>query len=186
MKKNLFTKTILASLIAVSLLITGIVPLHNDGHAYAASSSTSSRIEKVISLGMKYKGTPYEFGSSRSNTRTFDCSDFVKHVFKQAAGVTLPGNSRTQASYVKKHSTIKRNLSSLKRGDLIFFMSYRGASKSNYTNINKDKQRVTHVAIYLGNNKVLHTYSKKSGGVRVDNIKNTSWEYRMIFGGSAL
>lgn len=188
MKHSIFAKTFLAVIVTATLLVTGITPLHQtEDHAYAASaSSKSSKIESVIKLGGKYRGTPYEFGSSRSNTRTFDCSDFVKHIFKQAAGVTIPGSSATQANYVKKHSTVKKSWSSLKRGDLVFFMSYKGSKASSYSKINKSKQKVTHVALYLGNGKVLHTYSKKSGGVRVDSIKGTQWEYRMIFGGSVL
>ena len=30
---------------------------------------------------------------------------------------------------------------------------------------------------------MLHTYSEKSGGVRVDGIEGTHWEYRFLFGG---
>lgn len=187
MKSNLFKKSIVAGVLSTALLTTGVIPLPIDGQAYAATASTkSAKIEKTIKLGAKYLGTPYEFGSNRSTTRTFDCSDFVKHIFKQAAGVTIPGSSATQAAYVKKKSTVKTSWSSLKRGDLVFFMSYRGSSKASYAKLNKSKQKVTHVALYLGNGKVLHTYSKKSGGVRVDSIKNTQWEHRMIFGGSVL
>lgn len=187
-KHNIFKKSLIAGVVATALLTTGAIPLPIDGHAYAAtaSSSKSSKIEATIKLGGKYMGTPYEFGSNRSTTRTFDCSDFVKHIYKQAAGVTIPGSSATQASWVKKHSTVKTSWSSLKRGDLVFFMSYKGSSASSYSRINKSKQKVTHVALYLGNGKILHTYSKKSGGVRVDSVKGTQWEHRMIFGGSVL
>lgn len=187
MKQNIFKKTIVAGIVSTALLTTGVVPFHINDQAYAASAtSKSSKIESVISLGGKYRGTPYEFGSNRSTTRTFDCSDFVKHIYKKAAGVTIPGSSRTQAAWVKKHSTVKTSWSSLKRGDLVFFMSYKGSSASSYSRINKSAQRVTHVGLYLGNGKILHTYSKKSGGVRVDSVKGTQWEYRMIFGGSVL
>ncbi|MCU6712005.1 C40 family peptidase [Paenibacillus sp. J5C_2022] len=189
MRPNIFKKTIIAGVVSTALLTAGIVPLPMDGHgqAYAASaSSKSAKIERTIQLGGKYLGTPYEFGSNRNTTTTFDCSDFVKHIFKKAAGKTIPGSSRTQAAYVKKYSTPKTSWSSLKRGDLVFFMSYKGSSKSSYTKLNKSKQTVTHVALYLGNGRILHTYSKKSGGVRVDSVKGTQWEYRMIFGGSVL
>ncbi|MGG6310624.1 hypothetical protein [Paenibacillus macerans] len=39
---------------------------------------------------------------------------------------------------------------------------------------------------YLGNGKILQTYSKESGGVRIDNIEGTQWEKRFFFGGSVL
>ncbi|GBG11183.1 hypothetical protein PAT3040_05972 [Paenibacillus agaridevorans] len=187
-KHHIIKKSLIASVVATALLTTGVVPLPIDGHAHAAtaSASKSSKIEATIKLGGKYMGTPYEFGSNRSTTRTFDCSDFVKHIYKQATGVTIPGSSATQAAWVKKNSTVKTSWSSLKRGDLVFFMSYKGSSASSYSKLSKSKQKVTHVGLYLGNGRILHTYSKKSGGVRVDSVKGTQWEHRMIFGGSVL
>jgi cell wall-associated NlpC family hydrolase len=68
----------------------------------------------------------------------------------------------------------------------MFFMSYKGSSESNYRYLDKTQQRITHVGIYMGNGQVLHTYSIASGGVRVDSIINRHWEYRFLFGGSAL
>ncbi|MGG1597546.1 C40 family peptidase [Paenibacillus naphthalenovorans] len=149
------------------------------------SSSTSSTVNKVIAAGKKYLGTPYEFGSSRSNTRTFDCSDFVRQAFKEGAGITLPSDSRGQASYVKSKGGTTTNWRNLKPGDLMFFMEYRGTRASSYPS-NKANQRVTHVGIYLGDGKILHTYSKESGGVRIDSFAGKHWEHRFIFGGSAL
>ncbi|MGZ9583894.1 C40 family peptidase [Paenibacillus marinisediminis] len=150
------------------------------------SSSASAKIEKVIQTGYKYLGTPYEYGSNRNTTTTFDCSDFVRHIYKTGAGITLPSDSRSQGSYIKSHSTVKKNIDSLKRGDLMFFGKYRGSSKSDYKNVNKNTERITHVGVYLGDGKILHTYSKESGGVRVDTVKGKTWEYRFLFGGSVI
>lgn len=154
--------------------------------AYASSSSASSKVEKVIKVGMSYLGTPYEYGSNRNSTKTFDCSDFVRHAYKKAIGVTLPADSRKQGAWIRSNSTAKYSMSSLKRGDLVFFGKYRGSSKSAYKKVNKKTERITHVGIYLGNGKILHTYSKKSGGVRTNSIKNNSWEYRFLFGGTVV
>lgn len=143
-------------------------------------------IELVIKAGIKYLGTPYEFGSSRNNTATFDCSDFVRQAFLDALELRLPGDSRKQGAYVKELGNAKTNLSQMKRGDLLFFMSYQGNKATNYAKVDKSKERITHVAIYLGNGEILQTYSKESGGVRIDKIGNNSWEYRLLFGGSAL
>ena len=74
----------------------------------------------------------------------------------------------------------------MKKGDLMFFMSYKGSKKSDYSKINKSKQKITHVGVYLGDGKIMHTYSKASGGVRIDSFKGKSWEYRFVFGGSAI
>jgi len=150
------------------------------------SQTSNASVEKVISAGMKYWGTPYEFGSNRNSTKTFDCSAFVQRAFLDAVGVKLPGDSRKQGQYVKDKGNAKTSISSLKRGDLMFFMSYKGSKSSSYSGINKSSQRITHVGIYLGNNEILHTYSKESGGVRTSKISGTHWEYRFLYGGSAL
>ncbi|GAC43818.1 NlpC/P60 family protein [Paenibacillus popilliae] len=151
-----------------------------------AVSSQAANIEKVIQVGKKYLGTPYEFGSNRSSTKTFDCSDFVRQAYKEALGIVLPMDSRQQGSWIKSNSTAKTSISQLKRGDLMFFMSYKGSKASSYKGVNKSTERITHVGIYLGDGKILHTYSKNSGGVRVDNVLNTTWEHRFLFGGSVV
>lgn len=172
-------KSIIA--LALSLTLTGAA-LPIAGQASAATST----VQNVITAGSKYMGTPYEYGSSRSNTRTFDCSDFVRQAFLDGARVRLPADSRGQGDYVKSKGNITTNWRNLNRGDLMFFMSYRGSSPSSYQGFNKMSQRITHVAIYLGNGKMLHTYSNASGGVTVSTIAGRHWEARFMFGGSAL
>ncbi|NQX69532.1 C40 family peptidase [Paenibacillus alba] len=152
----------------------------------SGSDSTSTKVQKIIAAGKKYLGTPYEYGSSRDNTATFDCSDFVRQAFLDGIGLKLPSDSRGQGSYVKSLGHAKTDWHDLKPGDLMFFMSYKGTSASNYKGINKSTQTITHVAIYLGDGQILSTYSKESGGVRIDSIANRHWEYRFLFGGSAL
>jgi len=144
----------------------------------------SEQIERVIAAGMSYLGTPYEFGSDRNNTSTFDCSDFTRQVFKEGMGITLPADSRQQGTYVKNKGKAVSNWKDLKRGDLMFFMSYNGTKESAYKGVNKSKATITHVAIYLGDGKMLHTYSKESGGVKTDTIAGKHWEYRYLYGGS--
>ncbi|MDN4067589.1 NlpC/P60 family protein [Paenibacillus vini] len=106
---------------------------------------------------------PYEFGSSRSNTKTFDCSDVVRQAYMEGTGIKLPSNSRTQDAFIKANGMYSTNWRNLKPGDIMFFMSYRGSNASNYSCINKSTARITHNGIYLGNEKVLQTYSKESG-----------------------
>lgn len=152
-----------------------------DGQAVA-----SSAVERVIAEGMQYLGTPYEYGSDRSTDKTFDCSDFVKWIFGRAADVTLPSDSEAQGRYVKEKGAVVSDWRQLQRGDLMFFMSYHGASSSAYNASAKADAAITHVALYLGNGQMLQTYSQDSGGVRIDTIDGTTWEKRFLFGGSAL
>ncbi|MCD1258222.1 C40 family peptidase [Paenibacillus athensensis] len=146
---------------------------------------SSEKAQKVIEAGKKYLGTPYEYGSSRSNTATFDCSDFVRQSFLDGLGLKLPSDSRSQGAYVKSLGGATTDWRQLKPGDIMFFMDYKGTAASNYSGINKAAQTISHSGIYLGNGQILHTYSKESGGVRIDNIAGTHWEYRFMFGGSA-
>ncbi|TVY10222.1 C40 family peptidase [Paenibacillus cremeus] len=159
-------------------------PSNSSGGTSSSAGDSTALRNKIISAGKKYLGTPYEYGSDRSNTKTFDCSDFVRQAFKDGAGITLPGDSRGQASYVKSIGKTTTNWRDLKPGDLMFFMEYRGVGGTYPSN--KSNQTVTHVAMYIGNGQILSTYSKQSGGVRIDSIAGTHWEKRFIFGGSAL
>ncbi|CAI8723628.1 Cell wall-associated hydrolase, invasion-associated protein [Brevibacillus sp. IT-7CA2] len=127
------------------------------------TASSSDIADQVISEGLKYKGVPYKFGSSKKTTRTFDCSSFTQRVFKEV-GVSLPRDSRQQSKVGQKVSKDQ-----LQKGDLVFFRSY-GSSSS----------RITHVAIYAGDNKLLHTYGKP--GVTTTKFKGTSWEKRFELG----
>lgn len=148
-------------------------------------TSDHAKIEQVIRTGQKYLGTPYEYGSDRSTTDTFDCSDFVRQAYRESIGIVLPADSRKQGTWIQENGTAVYNIDSLKRGDLVFFMSYKGSKASSYSGVNPNTERITHVAIYLGNGEMLHTYSNSSGGVRKDKLTG-SWKYRFLYGGSVL
>jgi len=147
---------------------------------------SSKATQRVINAGMKYLGTPYQFGSNRNSKATFDCSDFVRRAYLDGTGLRLPADSRSQGSYVKNQGDISQDWSKLKSGDVMFFMAYKGTKASDYAGINKKTERITHNGIYLGNGNILHTYSQKSGGVRIDTISGSHWEKRFLFGGSPL
>ncbi|WP_309123449.1 SH3 domain-containing protein [Paenibacillus sp.] len=151
-----------------------------------APGDVPAAVQDIIQAGKRYLGTPYEYGSDRYTTDTFDCSDFVRTAFLEGAGITLPSDSRGQGDYVKALGRTSTDWRDLKPGDILFFMSYEGSSKSDYDGVDRSEERITHDAIYLGNGQILHTYSKDSGGVRIDSIGDNHWEYRLLFGGSAL
>jgi lipoprotein Spr len=154
-------KKMLSAILAMAFVVTGFsVPGQPVANAATAEASTSTGY-KVIETGKKYLHTPYKFGSSSTTTRTFDCSSFVQRVYK-SLGINLPRSSRQQAKV-----GVPVSKSNLQVGDLIFFRSY--GSKSN---------RITHVAIYAGNNQILHTYGKP--GVTFSKWKGTSWEKRFV------
>jgi len=119
---------------------------------------------KIIKAGEKYLGTPYKYASDRDTKTTMDCSEFTMWAFKEGAGIDLSrGGARTQ---FKKGTPIKR--SELKVGDLVFFSTGK-TMKYPADSIN----RIGHVGIYAGNNKVLHTYGK--GGVKYSSMDKGWW-----------
>jgi peptidoglycan endopeptidase LytE len=118
--------------------------------------------DKIINNGEKYLGTKYKYGSSKDTTKTFDCSSFTQRVFKEA-GISLPRDSRQQSTVGKSVS-----MEDLQKGDLIFMKA----------SANSSSDRITHVAIYAGNGKVLHTYG--SPGVVYSKFFDTNWEKRVV------
>ncbi|NOV03074.1 C40 family peptidase [Paenibacillus planticolens] len=146
----------------------------------------ADEIEAVIAAGNSYLGTPYEYGSDRNDTTTFDCSDFVQTMFWDALRFSVPSDSASQGTFVRSLGPVSTDWTKLKRGDLMFFSSYKGSKASDYANMNAFKEPITHVALYLGDGNILHTYSVESGGVRFDTIEGKQWENRFLYGGSVL
>lgn len=136
-------------------------------------ASTNVQIEAVVEEGLKLLGTPYVYGAVRymdSNgkklsgftTNAFDCSSLMQYIFYKGAGKVLDVNTRTQ---VKQGKTVKR--ADLQRGDILFFTN---ASRKNLSGI----ERIGHVALYLGDNYILHTASDYA---KIEQISATRWGY---------
>ncbi|NRD79122.1 C40 family peptidase [Bacillus sp. BRMEA1] len=101
--------------------------------------------DHIISTGLQYLGAPYVFNAPADQTATFDCSSFIQYIFG-VNGIRLPRNSRQQFGV-----GVPIPLEQVKIGDLLFFT----------TKARKNKQglsRIGHVAIYMGQGKMLHTY----------------------------
>lgn len=119
----------------------------NTNTTYAASSATT---DQIIATGKQFLGVPYQFGAKSGRTDAFDCSSFTQYVYGQN-GVQLPRSSREQST---TGTFVPRN--QLQKGDLVFFYS-----------------PVHHVAIYMGDGKLLHTYGK--GGVTITDLNSGWW-----------
>jgi cell wall-associated NlpC family hydrolase len=143
--------------------------------------------ENVISQAVMYYGTPYEFSSDRSDPSTFDCSDFTRWVYLSSLGMDIPKDSRSQANYVQTFSNrTYTSIDQAQRGDLLFFVSYKGTDPNKYVGVDKSIGNITHVGLYLGNGKIIHTASAATGGVRIDEVANNHLTYRFVLGGSVL
>jgi len=126
-------------------------------HAYTIEElelgpGVSSIRAKLVNVAKKYLGYRYVWGgTSFSRDGGVDCSGFVLYVYRQLGYTNLPRTSREQA---RSGKTVSQ--SNLKPGDLVFY----GNSSTGYIN---------HVAIYIGNNKVIHA-SNRRDGIKISNI----------------
>ena len=185
MKKKVITALLTSGLLVTSLLPMSVQASNQTAVSSQVQSLSESQIrQKIINAGKKYLGTPYVYGSSRANPKTLDSSELVIWAYKDGAGIKLPPSGRTIGPWLKKVGTVTTDWRKLKPGDIMLLMSYRGYKASNYKGINKAKQPITHSGIYLGNGKILHTYSQQAGGVRIDSIIGKHWECRFLYGGS--
>lgn len=111
-------------------------------------------------IALQQLGAPYRLGGN--DPSGFDCSGLVYYAYKQQ-GIKIPRSTKTQLRYSK---TISR--SQLKSGDLIFF--------------NISGNTVSHVGIYIGNNKFVHSPSPGKR-VHISTLKNPYWLQRFIRAG---
>jgi lipoprotein Spr len=106
-------------------------------------------------------GVRYRTGGTTK--KGVDCSGFSVAVYAAVYGIMLPRVSRDQYRIARKISTTE-----LQEGDLVFFDTRGGGT-------------VSHVGIYLGNNKFIHASVSK--GVMVNDLFQTYYLKRFIGGG---
>ncbi|GAA3400321.1 C40 family peptidase [Paenibacillus hodogayensis] len=154
MKFTHLTKTLAVVGMSLTLFFSGSLFLAS-GSTQAASvtASSSSVANRIINTGKQFMGVPYKFGAKTGNTSSFDCSSFTQYIFKQN-GVSIPRSSKQQS---KVGTFVPR--SQLQPGDLVFFYS-----------------PIHHVAVYIGNGKIMHTYGKP--GVTISDLNSGSWSKR--------
>jgi cell wall-associated NlpC family hydrolase len=114
------------------------------------TEAASASAARVLVTAESYLGKKYVYGGETPRGG-FDCSGFVQYVFGRH-GVVLPRTSRQQAGAGR---ALSRTIAALKPGDLMLFSSKGG--------------RVDHVAIYAGDNRILHS-SAGAGGVVYDDL----------------
>ena len=105
------------------------------------AANGSARGKEIASFACGFVGNPYVAGGT-SLTNGADCSGFTQSVFKQY-GYSLPRNSTSQRSVGREVSYAEAE-----PGDII---CYPG-----------------HVAIYIGNGKIVHASSAKTG-IKISN-----------------
>jgi len=114
--------------------------------------------EKFLEISKEYEDARYKFGGE--SKYALDCSAFVQRVYAEL-GIQLPRNSYQQ--YQVGESV---NPSELIPGDLVFFKTSRRAP-------------VTHVGIYIGDNKFIHISSYRKG-LAVDSLDHPYYKERFV------
>lgn len=120
-------------------------------------------VESISNIALLKKidewiGTPYVYGGGTKNG--VDCSYFALDVMKGTFNIKL---NRTAAEQYLQSKRV--NWDELKEGDLIFFKT-------------EGPNKVSHVGIYLTNNKFVHASSKK--GVTISDLSEPFYQ-RTLF-----
>jgi peptidoglycan DL-endopeptidase LytE len=123
----------------------------------SSTSSTVGNRPSVSRTAYRYIGARYVYGSN--GPYSFDCSGFTRYVLGKQ-GVNLPHSAAQQA---RMGRFVRR--SGLIPGDLVFFNTFgRG---------------VSHVAVYVGDNKVVHATNPRDGVV-VSSLSERYWSARYV------
>jgi cell wall-associated NlpC family hydrolase len=127
------------------------------GGAKSFLSGVASKAGDVVVGALNMIGVRYRWGGNTPDSG-LDCSGFVRYVFQDTLGMTLPRRAE-EMSRVGEKVTV----SDLKPGDLVFFNTMR--------------RSFSHVGIYIGDNKFVHSPSTGST-IRVDDMEDGYWEKR--------
>lgn len=103
------------------------------------AAPSGSRAKTVINAALAQVGKGYRLGTMGPST--FDCSGLTSYAYRQV-GITLPRTSRAQYTGAGRAVSV----SNIQPGDLVFY--YSGPS---------------HVAIYIGNGRIVHAANPRSG-----------------------
>lgn len=143
----------------------GVGGMSRAGSTSAGRTVATPAAGTLLASADQQVGTPYVWGASEPG-RGFDCSGFVQYVF-QKHGVRLPRTSREMAQVGQ---SVGRNMGALQPGDLMFFA--------------QDGNGISHVAVYAGNNMMIHS-SRSGNGVGYDDLTTSrgQWYQRIYVGG---
>jgi cell wall-associated NlpC family hydrolase len=121
------------------------------------SHTVSDRASNLVITAMGFLGVPYRRGGNSVETG-FDCSGFVRAMYQQTVGLLLPRLAKEQAAATE--AIDKRDL---QPGDLVFF--------------NTMKRAFSHVGIYVGQGKFIHS-PRPGAEVRVEDMGHNYWQRR--------
>ena len=119
--------------------------------------TVTHRASNLVVTAMGFLGVPYKRGGNTAETG-FDCSGFVRAMYQNTIGLVLPRRAHEQAA-----ATEAIDKKDLRPGDLVFF--------------NTMKRAFSHVGIYVGEGKFIHS-PKPGAQVRVEDMGQNYWQRR--------
>ncbi len=132
------------------------------GQVPVQTSAARDVRSQVVNQACLYLGAPYRYGGTEANV--FDCSGLVFRVYKDVLGISVPRTVQELYGWVQPIS-----FSSAQEGDLLFF---------NTTGT------ISHVAIYLGNERFIHSVSDgPSPGVQINSLGDSYWRRTFVGAG---
>ncbi|CAJ4298666.1 NLP/P60 family protein [Burkholderia pseudomallei] len=134
-----------------------LAPAKSQGGAKAFLSGMAGKAGDVVVGALNMIGVRYRWGGNTPDSG-LDCSGFVRYVFQDTLGMSLPRRAEEMSRVGEKV-----RMSELKPGDLVFFNTMR--------------RTFSHVGIYIGDNKFVHSPSTGST-IRVDDLDSGYWEKR--------
>ncbi|CAB3765629.1 hypothetical protein LMG29739_04609 [Paraburkholderia solisilvae] len=120
-------------------------------------SGVAGKAGDVVVGALNMIGVRYRWGGTSPDSG-LDCSGFVRYVFQDTLGLALPRRAEEMSRVGEKV-----RVADLKPGDLVFFNTMR--------------RTFSHVGIYIGDNKFVHSPSTGST-IRVDDMDDAYWEKR--------
>jgi murein DD-endopeptidase len=124
--------------------------------ALTAPVDGESPQQTIVARAQQLLGVRYRYGGSDPRNG-FDCSGFVRYVFREMPVPELP---RASAAMIKIAGGMEVARDALEPGDLLFFKIRRNV--------------ISHVAIYLGDDRFIHAPSR-GGTVRVETLDEPYW-----------
>jgi len=120
-----------------------------------------------------WEGTTYLLGGETKDG--IDCSSFTQRLYSKALGMYIERTAAKQ--YNSKYTDKFRGKEFLQEGDLLFF---KGMGETT-------SDEITHVGVYLHNNKFVHSTSTQSDtgtrGVKISDLTHNYWSVRFVSGG---
>jgi cell wall-associated NlpC family hydrolase len=123
----------------------------------SALDDPKSKLTNVAMCAIGQRGKLYCWGGTSPRTG-FDCSGLTQYSFRQGAGVSIPRTAAAQYA-----SAVKIPQDQARKGDLVFFRT-RGS-------------QISHVGIYLGDNKFIH--APRTGKSIATSTLSGYWQHRL-------